>query len=77
MLYETHHSLLVKVSDHLEHVQLRRVHPAGPARHVGQARPQSEDLLLTAQADPLPLRRRLQRNRHPDEYGGSMGLSES
>ena len=77
MLYETHHSLLVKVSDHLEHVQLGRVHPARPAQHVGRARPQSEDRLLAAQADPLPLRRRLPRNRHPDEDGGSMGLPES
>ena len=77
MFYETHHSLLVKVSDHLEHFQLRRVHLAGPAQHVGQALPQSEDRLLAAQADPLPLRRRLPRNRHPDEDGGSMGLPES
>ena len=77
MLYETHHSLLVKVSDHLEHVQLRRVHHARPAQYVGQARPQCKDHLLAAQADPLPLHRRLPRNRHPDVDGGSMGLSES
>ena len=77
MVYETHNSLLAKVSDHLEHIQLGRVHPAGPAQHVGRARPQSEDCLLAAQADPLPLRRRLPRTRHPDEDGGSMGLSQS